>query len=173
MASVPPVITGLFTERNLLTFESMDVGPWCKVMCSNPNTPNCRVLNAGYYYKRCQGVQHEFLRWNVKSIVIAERSGRNFLRAPVSGHPHCYPAHPADTTTAIDTVAGHSVLLEAAAPPLPLPETAVVADTSVDIVGDSTASRVNQFYDTANQKMKQTVQSSVQTSKSFRPATCP
>ncbi|KAI6009181.1 hypothetical protein EDC04DRAFT_2774204 [Pisolithus marmoratus] len=127
MAREYPMIKGLFTGYQQLAFLSSSIEPWYDGIRRNHITCHCIVVEV-IWYKKQNGVEHEFLRFNIFSpdkkhiaIVIAERAGsiRNMNRDPSD------PTQPANTTIApIDAMTGPIAL------PFTLP----------DLTGDSAAS---------------------------------
>ncbi|KAI6041111.1 hypothetical protein EDC04DRAFT_2671990 [Pisolithus marmoratus] len=137
MAPEAPKIDGLFTEYGLAAFFSSSVEPWyLKCIRDNPVTSDCRVVSVGWYKKQ-NGVEHEFLRFDISSpdkvhtsIVIAERGGgdRNPNRDPSDA------TQATDTIAPIDTMAGPSSPPDVPTPPFASP----------DATGDSTASSADE-----------------------------
>ncbi|KAI5983573.1 glycosyltransferase family 20-domain-containing protein [Pisolithus marmoratus] len=136
MAPEAPKIRGLFTEYRLPAFLSSSVEPWYDNIRDNPVTSDCRVVSVGWYKKQ-NGVEHEFLRFDISSpdkvhtsIVIAERGGgdRNPHRDPSDA------AQATDTIAPIDTMAGPSSPPDVPTPPFASP----------DAAGDSTASSADE-----------------------------
>ncbi|KAI5994983.1 hypothetical protein EDC04DRAFT_2803265, partial [Pisolithus marmoratus] len=136
MAPEAPKIRGLFTEYRLPAFLSSSIEPWYDNIHDNAVTLDCRIISVGWYKKQ-NGVEHEFLWFDVSSpdkvhmsIVIAERgsSDRNQNRDPSDA------AQATDTIAPIDTMAGPSSPPDIPTPPF----------TSPDATGDSTASSADE-----------------------------
>ncbi|KAI6004582.1 hypothetical protein EDC04DRAFT_3146910 [Pisolithus marmoratus] len=137
MAPEAPKIRGLFTEYRLPAFLSSSVEPWYDNIRDNPVTSDCRVVSVGWYKKQ-NGVEHEFLRFDVSSpdkvhtsIVIAERGGGDRNQ---TGTLQVYAAQATDTIAPIDTMAGPSSPPDVPTPPFASP----------DATGDSTASSADE-----------------------------
>ncbi|KAI6124337.1 hypothetical protein EDD17DRAFT_1876452 [Pisolithus thermaeus] len=136
MAPEPPQIDGLFTENGAPAFFSSSIEPWYKkCIRDNPATSDCLVVEV-VWYKKQNGAEHEFLRFNISSpdkvhtsIVIAERGGgvRNQNRDPSGA------TQPADTIAPIETT-GAVTPPDATVPPI----------SSQDVTGDSTASSADE-----------------------------
>ncbi|KAI6125841.1 hypothetical protein EDD16DRAFT_1702947 [Pisolithus croceorrhizus] len=135
MAQEPPKIRGLFTEYGLPAFLASSVEPWYENIRDNPASSDCLVVEVGWYKKQ-NGVEHEFLRFDIfspdevhTSIVIAERGGgvRNQNRDPSGATQPTETIAPIDTTGAVTP-----------------PDATVPPTSSQDITGDSTASSADE-----------------------------
>ncbi|KAI6040095.1 hypothetical protein EDC04DRAFT_2894477 [Pisolithus marmoratus] len=157
MAHEYPMIKGLFTGYQQLAFLSSSIEAWYDGICCNHITCHCIIIKV-IWYKKQNGVEHEFLWFNIFSpdkkhiaIVIAKRASsiHNTNRDPSDA------TQPANTTIApIDAMTG----------PTTLPF------TLLDVTGDSATSsddehspRVGKATKT-NQQMKQKAKPSAQIS---------
>ncbi|KAI6022631.1 hypothetical protein EDC04DRAFT_2728780 [Pisolithus marmoratus] len=114
MACEYPMIKGLFTGYQQLAFLSSSIEPWYDGICCNHITCHCIVVKV-IWYKKQNGVEHEFLQFNIFSpnkkhiaIVIAKRASsiHNMNRDPSNA------TQPANTTIApIDAMTGPTTLL--------------------------------------------------------------
>ncbi|KAI6101905.1 hypothetical protein F5141DRAFT_273393 [Pisolithus sp. B1] len=136
MAPEPPKIDGLFTENDVPAFFSSSIEPWYKkCIRDNPATSDCLVVEV-VWYKKLNGVEHEFLRFDISSpdkvhtsIVIAERGGgvRNQNRDPSGATQPTETIAPIETTGAVTP-----------------PDATVPPTSSQDATGDSTASSADE-----------------------------
>ncbi|KAI6021142.1 hypothetical protein EDC04DRAFT_380225 [Pisolithus marmoratus] len=109
MAPEPPNFDGLFTLYGQRAFLTSSIELWYrKCIRDNPFTLDCLVIKISWYKKQ-NGVEHEFLRFDIlspdrvhTSIVIAERGGgvRNQSRDPSDA------TQPTDTIAPLHTTAG-------------------------------------------------------------------
>ncbi|KAI6098735.1 hypothetical protein F5141DRAFT_1066793 [Pisolithus sp. B1] len=119
MAPEPPEFNGLFTVYGQRAFLTSSIELWYrKCIRDNPFTLDCLVMKTSWYKKQ-NGVEHEFLQFDIlspdrvhTSIVIAERDA----------------TQPTDTIAPLDTTTG------AVTPP----DAITPSFSSQDIVGDST-----------------------------------
>ncbi|KAI6137804.1 hypothetical protein EDD17DRAFT_418874 [Pisolithus thermaeus] len=133
MAPEPPKFDGLFTAYGQRAFLTSSIELWYrKCIRDNPFTLDCLVIKISWYKKQ-NGVEHEFLRFDIlspdrvhTSIVIAERGGgvRNQNRDPSDA------TRPTDTIAPLDTAG-------AVTPP----DAVTPSFSPQDVAGDSTARR--------------------------------
>ncbi|KAI6133944.1 hypothetical protein EDD17DRAFT_1756927 [Pisolithus thermaeus] len=140
MAPEPPVIEGVFPSCRLALYEFMDIGPWYRnCIRNNPVTSDCLVAEVVWYKER-NGVQHEFLRFDIispdkehTSILLADRSG--------SAHNQNKDATRAtDTSVPTNMVAGPATPQDPIASPLTQPEGATIGSTSPDVADSASSS---------------------------------
>ncbi|KAI6100052.1 hypothetical protein EDD16DRAFT_481323 [Pisolithus croceorrhizus] len=109
LAPEHPKINGLFTAYERSNFYYLSVEPWyLNCIRNNPDTWHCSVVEAAWYKKQ-NGGEHEFLRFDISSpdkrhtcIVIAERNGGGGN----ANRDRCDSTGTTDTGAPIDTVSG-------------------------------------------------------------------
>ncbi|KAI6106150.1 hypothetical protein EV401DRAFT_2011062 [Pisolithus croceorrhizus] len=140
MAPEPPVIEGVFPDCRADLYESMDIRPWYRnCIRNNPVTSDCFVVEVVWYKER-NGVQHEFLRFNIispdkehTSVLLADRSG--------SAHNQNKDATRAtDASVPTNMVAGPATPQDPIASPLTQPESAVIGSASPDVADSASSS---------------------------------
>ncbi|KAI6105181.1 hypothetical protein EV401DRAFT_1892942, partial [Pisolithus croceorrhizus] len=134
MAPEPPKFDGLFTVYGQRAFLTSSIEPWYrKCIRDNPFTSDCPVTKISWYKKQ-NGVEHEFLRFDIlspngvhTSIVIAERDA----------------TQPTDTVAPLDTTG-------AVTPP----DVIMPSFSSQEVAGDSTISSANESSPHVNEVTK-------------------
>ncbi|KAI6137685.1 hypothetical protein EDD17DRAFT_1517134 [Pisolithus thermaeus] len=134
MAPEPPKFDGLFTVYGQRAFLTSSIEPWYrKCIRDNPFTSDCPVTKISWYKKQ-NGVEHEFLRFDIlspngvhTSIVIAERDA----------------TQPTNTVAPLDTTGAVTPL-----------DVIMPSFSSQEVAGDSTISSANESSPHVNEVTK-------------------